>query len=1672
MLKINAVVVLVQWLIGLTKVCVSQTMSKQGSDESSDDVSYLLSHPLVLHAAWRKLQSWYRFGEIRNEADFIEWQLAPESRLEELGKELATGTYEPSLFPLVPYPKKGGMLRHYTAPRTKDQVAFIVFGVLLAPVMEAVMPNFSFGNRWFRGIFRDNREAEPKWKDRGFSLSDSRLYQPYARAFGLYRRVAHWSTAAKVSAKISQSGATGDALTPDDYPYEKLPPFVREKWWGRYGQGGSKKAYWTSLDLRLAFPTVCIEELRNRFRSVLCDEPVISPNSLTNLEHRDFGVRDISEATSETMTGYPADIRSRLETRATCQRLADTLCDLLQKIRYRTPDPKTPLSIWDDCWKPPHITHELPIQDGSNHPGLPTGLALSNFLLNVYLTPLDWHYLSWLDERVAEPKPDCSIFLRFADDMLLVAPSRKMLLEGIDMLWEGIAAESKKAEPSKLGEPGSNGKCSNLRLNWAKIGPEPVKEVIDKYLEDGSTAAKQCDECEEFYVGTQNPDLVGEQVLADGPAPKPEAAITEEEPAELKDTPSQGELTSVRADDASQACPGLSDWFKDADSDAFDRFNDPYGEHVLRKEKLGPFVTYLVERMSDLSREGFEERFGQPARDRLVDLHELIRFDFDDEQVREDTRRAFAANRLVRAWLPEEDVEEDSRQILEIRRSVRQAMFESPWKFSLWRAVIRAAVRRPMAGEYDALDERERATEWLIEILNDIRLPSPKEDEKDWQEDWAARWYAGGKKRACGNDSVTGERVHLVVSFLRAHFWSCLGQAIAALRYEELRRIEAADPSTWSPLEKSSPRSRSWLFRAVPSSEIPRLLEWLGDFDRWAEVLYPGFDVNSPWGIRPWEASAICQAVLAATTRATVARSCIATVSGNPFLTIAHAKAHDELSELRLPDHEALFQHQGVTRAILRQDGRLVARDADAAEINPWVLLKLVPSPDNSPPAEIQEALAELGKSKEGIALARRLGWLLHVPAEAARSWYEDGGEEGKEPQFQTQLLTSIFEGAGGEFHSLEAYHALHTYADVRLLLHSLNLHRPGHQTGLFSETKPTVHRVLWGRATSHDSLTGWRLNLPEAAAIGLPMRIALAMFREAISAPSVDESEQAHASEYPPTWLVARSEDESNDNRLHNAPEKILAQGRRHQRGESRSILEDVSPKSWIATSSRPEDWEILPHPLYFLPLVLKKPARRDGFWANYETWVHALHFFVCVEGSERFLDRVFDNGFGVVPFADRWWLRRRVHLTPETWRLVEALLRWLEDGGGELKRQQTKLDNDPLQNLIDRLDALDLDRAGARDFLYERVDVRLEANEDFEEVRSICGFPPPPVDKRILPEKLRLGSLEKLADELPVRIGQIDASPDWSTLRRRFPALSRREIQEVCHQIWSTAMREADGKSTLAGSSEGLIVFPELVVPTTETGYLRSIVRQTGRSVLAGLVWSPLRCVTPPHVTSTISKRFLVNEAVLIVPMTHEQTHGYRLTREFRIRKPTPAHLEHGFTQALNATIKSSSKKTTSFEVLPGRKWYRFLHPKWGDFSVGICADLLDPTPWMNLRGEVLHLVLSAFNKDVDLYDKLSWVRAYESYANVVVTNHGSYGGSFAWSPRHSQRKEIARIRGNNLHVVADVEFPVRALKEAQQNGVEWAVERSKRQWMGETLPDGGNFKSPPPGFGERDD
>lgn len=592
---------------------------------------------------------------------------------------------------------------------------------------------------------------------------------------------------------------------------------------------------------------------------------------------------------------------------------------------------------------------------------------------------------------------------------------------------------------------------------------------------------------------------------------------------------------------------------------------------------------------------------------------------------------------------------------------------------------------------------------------------------------------------------------------------------------------------------------------------------------------------------------------------------------------------------------------------------------------------------------------------------------------------------------------------------------------------------------------RPTLHRLLWGPTFTQELIVDWHIRTWEIPALGLPVRVATSFFLDAVEASL--GSREARPIGWGPesgplTW------------ELYSGLE-VLSKGRHAQFGyPDRNTISDLSLPSdgQPPPSCGPSTaWEVLPHAAYFLPFQVADPSDIDH--TGYALYCNVLLFLTALDGTETILHRLVETGGGIVPFEDRWSWRSRIHLPKEAWQLMERSYRWCESPWTDTR--------DVATDLVRSLMPYAPKKVTLREFDIERVDVRLEIVRDTEMVQIVRRHD---AANDSLPAELRLDG-DNLHTELLVRIGQLTQRPDVAEVVNAFPAVnpgsSDRMMQEIARVFLSPGRGDYRGRMIHEGDPD-LILLPEISIPQAEVGTVRDLVRRTRRGCFGGLYWRQLKPVYGnPQVAGTLKKWF-VNEAEIALPV-HDGDRGPTGVRWYRVRKAVSAHVESALAREL------TESQGGEWRILDGRKWYRFIHPQWGDFTAAICSDLLDPAPWRSLRGEVLHLFLAAFNKDVDLYESLTWIRAYENYVNVVAANHGTYGGSCLWTPKRRHSREVARLRGQDLFLIADVQIPVQDLLQQQRTGESTAIEAARANWHKDATR-APVFKSPPPGFRRR--
>ncbi len=858
--------------------------------------------------------------------------------------------------------------------------------------------------------------------------------------------------------------------------------------------------------------------------------------------------------------------------------------------------------------------------------------------------------------------------------------------------------------------------------------------------------------------------------------------------------------------------------------------------------------------------------------------------------------------------------------------------------------------------------------------------------------------------------------------------------------------IDEERPGTWS--------SSSWTFRAFAEEQIEEVLEVLTSIDHWIDSLYPEESRDAlvehlrDWW---WEVEALTQAVLAGTPRAQLLKLLVRRSGSGVWAVLGDT---DPFTSFKF-DVEDLSGHLPVESALdLIRRARPVGEEASSPMGEPWLhLLRARRSGEDDEEEAIAAAILKRTPEQTPndlpfralsgqLVLARAFRVEARLSKDFCRSLWQD-----------CELI--LAELAHHPF-AMPRYRLLRIYESARQLALSL----PGEPPSEGLRKHYTLHGALWADPRKKSS-GSW----PEPAvmpAIGLPIRVVLAMLIEALHrlVEALACSPRKHSGSLPelPVWCFSKTAWE------------ILRAGRRLQLGldEERFQKPREIKGRWFQIQSGRDAWEIPAHATFYLPWALGWVGSDDA----QNLWSHILLFQTAVDGSERSLDAILDYGIGSVPLTERWGLRSRVPVPEEVWDELDSLLRvfGFRFGGGEEDRVQILATIVGMSDCLAKL--LKQQPVSSDDFLWERIDVRLELANSFEVPYGISRFT---ASKKELPFREKFEVIEDdLAESFTVRLGQIRRGPDWLELPKRFPGLSRAEIQRIMKEVAEVLGPDSDPEDSdspededapLSGpaSKPSLIVLPEISIPRSEVRSLIHVSSQQEVAIFAGLLWRAVPPVVPPHGAAK-GTRWIANEALLVVPLKIRDDRGPALSRHFYVEKPIPAHMEH----ALARRLSERSPGGQEWRVLAGRRWYRFVHPSWGEFTVAICSDLIDSTPWAALRGEILHLLMCAHNQDIGLYESLTWTRAYENYVNVVAVNSGEYGGSMAWSPKRHRQNEVARLLGNELSVTADVHLVVRDLWKRQfEDQRDQVVEEHLEFWRTGKEGERDLFKSPPPGF-----
>jgi predicted amidohydrolase len=281
-------------------------------------------------------------------------------------------------------------------------------------------------------------------------------------------------------------------------------------------------------------------------------------------------------------------------------------------------------------------------------------------------------------------------------------------------------------------------------------------------------------------------------------------------------------------------------------------------------------------------------------------------------------------------------------------------------------------------------------------------------------------------------------------------------------------------------------------------------------------------------------------------------------------------------------------------------------------------------------------------------------------------------------------------------------------------------------------------------------------------------------------------------------------------------------------------------------------------------------------------------------------------------------------------------------------------------------------------------------------------------------------------------LRIGLIQTSLDSDLAWDNYPTASVTMSQTEELRVWNEIKKGFYSlKSEPDNSRPHIIILPELTIPLSREAELQEIASKIGAVVIAGLDFQES------------SNNTVENKAVVFVPKSWPDTANFGGVNKLYFGKTFFAYDEKKYFELKGKTGK------------PCPAMYVLDAGVYGRIGVAICSDFFDIERFLVYRGNIHHMIVIAYNKDVKSYYFLAEAISRLVYCNVVICNTGFYGGSIVFSLYQEEYKRyVYKHEGGKLFTTQVLNLPVKSLHEAQTS----ASEKD------------GIFKAKPPGYKSR--
>lgn len=262
-------------------------------------------------------------------------------------------------------------------------------------------------------------------------------------------------------------------------------------------------------------------------------------------------------------------------------------------------------------------------------------------------------------------------------------------------------------------------------------------------------------------------------------------------------------------------------------------------------------------------------------------------------------------------------------------------------------------------------------------------------------------------------------------------------------------------------------------------------------------------------------------------------------------------------------------------------------------------------------------------------------------------------------------------------------------------------------------------------------------------------------------------------------------------------------------------------------------------------------------------------------------------------------------------------------------------------------------------------------------------------------------------------VRIGYIQTNLDNAIAWGPENNITLNMKQEAENYVWQE-IKKGFHKLYNHHNRPDIIIMPELTVPLGHIRNLKMLAIRINCVVIAGLDYK-------------LKGAEIYNKAILIVPNYWGTMFKSTKASTYYMGKKYQANVER------KTIEKYNYKHNSEFNFISDDNMYLINAGKYGKIGFAICADFYDLERFVAYKGRVQHIIIIAYNKDVNSFFALSEAIARLVMCNVIICNTGKFGDSMAFCPykdKEDYKRQIFRHKGANLFATQVVNVPVRML------------------------------------------